>query len=331
MKKNKILIILIIFFIVFLISITIYKSIYRDNSSNNRSSKPSMPLQEIKLLNNKKELVYDTVLDEEKYKDYIIEEIVEVIPYSYLTDEKSITGEIYLDKNNLLHISNEIDKEDKIISDIKFKTLYLLDSNDYNGIYIYLISLTNKLYYFALHDNELKDMDIKPISTRYPVMNFTNISYENDISPSGSTLFVLEQDGNIYEIASDTRYHENIKLLFDSLLVYDDNTVANIYAKVYRNSEGKEFKAKYLLNAEASDFIRMPTMIMITEDNEVVFISQVDYNYEYIYYSKLKDIKYESNYPFTSSKLNLTFENNNSLEFSAYCSLWYCPNELKLD
>ena len=330
MKKNNILVILIILIVIFIGFLSYYKFSNKKEESNINVEESK--LINLELINVKKDLKYDLILDEEKYRDNIITKVELTEDYNFFHDEKSINGSVYIDQDGLLHIKNEVDKDDKIISNVKFKTLYSPRTEDYDGIYIYLISNTNNLYYMALKENNLTNVVVEKIETKYPVLNFTDISYNNDISPSGNTLFVLEQDGNIYEVASGLRYHENIKLIFDNIMVYEDNTISNVYGEMLEDENGNYFKIKYIFNSNGEDaYLEHYAIIIITEDDRLISIPHNDYShYAYLDSYKVKSVKFDQKYPFQLGKLEIQLEDNAVFEFKAKCSIWYCPNELDL-
>lgn len=321
--KKYILFFIIIILIIFIIILTLYKFKKSDNNEINDDIIYSTYYPS----NSKKDLKYDDILDEEVYADYI-EEPMTSVNYTIINDLKSITGKIYIDKNNDLHITDDIEDIDKVISELKFKDLKPLESDTYNALYIYLISNDNKLYYMMLDSNNIYDAAVYEIEMNKPVLSFSDISYDNDVSPSASTLFVLCDDGNIYEVASRLRYHNNIKLVFGSVMVYEDNTMSNIYGKMFEDKNGNYYKIKYIFNAlESDNFLDKPVGIIITEDNQLI-VSILDEEYRRINVAnkKLKNIEFDKKAPFVTGKLKLEFEGGKKMEFDANCSVYYCIN-----
>ena len=321
--KKYILLFIIIILIVFIVILTLYKF---KNSDNNEIN-DDIIYSTFYPVNTKKDLKYDYMLDEEVYADYIEKPMISM-DFSIINNLKSITGKIYIDKNNELHITDDLESIDKVISELKFKDLKPLESDEYGALYVYLISNDNKLYYLMLDTNNIYDAAVYEIEMNKPVLRFSNISYDNDVSPSSSTLFVLCSDGNIYEVTSKLRYHNNIKLVFGRVMVYEDNTMSNIYGKMFEDNNGNYYKIKYIFNALASDaFLDKPVGIIITEDNQLI-VSIIDEYYRRINVAnkKIKNIEFDKKSPFVTGKLKLEFEGGKKMEFDANCSVYYCIN-----
>lgn len=321
--KKYILLFIIIILIVFIVILTLYKF---KNSDNNEIN-DDIIYSTFYPVNTKKDLKYDYMLDEEVYADYIEKPMISM-DFSIINNLKSITGKIYIDKNNELHITDDLESIDKVISELKFKDLKPLESDEYGALYVYLISNDNKLYYLMLDTNNIYDAAVYEIEMNKPVLSFSNISYDNDVSPSSSTLFVLCSDGNIYEVTSKLRYHNNIKLVFGRVMVYEDNTMSNIYGKMFEDNNGNYYKIKYIFNALASDaFLDKPVGIIITEDNQLI-VSIIDEYYRRINVAnkKIKNIEFDKKSPFVTGKLKLEFEGGKKMEFDANCSVYYCIN-----
>ena len=330
MKKNNIVLIVLIFLlIIFIGGLTYYKFNNEKDNNQNKDTQDGQKLDIIEINNKKSGLEYSDNLDKEKYKNYVITDVLKECAYTFYDDNKSIIGKVYIDKDGNLYITNDLDYDIKKISDIKFKTLYTNNVDTYDGIYLWLISEDNKLYYIALTSNNIKNIKIERIYTKYDVLNFTNLTFDIDYGPSINSIMVVESDGNIYDISSGLRYKEDIQYLFDQVIVYGDKTMSNIYGNMIEE-KNNNYKIKYIFRTSPNDFLRFNTITLITEDNDVIFISPGVANHMYRYYSKVKNISYGAKFPFMKSKLKLTFENNDNLEFDAYCSAYYCINKFNI-
>ena len=326
-NKNKFLICIIFLIILFIAALTLYT--FSDERNKENIEKNASNLIYVEAINEKKDLLYDNTLDKDTYKDNIITEIKKSIDYTFFNNKKSIIGKIYIDDNGYLFITDELNYDKRKISDIKFKTLYWDGINIYSSIYILLISQTNDLYYLKVDSNNIKTVKVYEVPTKYKVLNFVDINFDNDMLPSKSTLFVLEADGNIYEVNSGIRYKKNIKVLFDSIIVFDDNTVANAYGKMLEDKNGNYYKIKYAFNVKGDkEYHNYDFIMIVTEDNKAISILREDnYRYSYEDLFKIKNIAFDKKNPFVTGKLKISFDNNSEFIFDAMCSTYYCINE----
>ena len=324
--KNGLLIAIIALIVIGVVGLTLYKGKILDKITTN----DKLIFTAYQPSNKKANLKWPDEKDEVLYKDSIITTDVKEVEYTFYDKIKSIIGKIYIDNNNLLHITDDNDYRDKVTSTVKFKTMKTRESRDmYDSIYVYLISTDNKLYVLILKSNNIYEYQISEITTKRQVLNFTNLSYDNDMYPSGNTLFVLENDGNIYDIFSGNRYMENVKFIFDTIAVYNDNTISNIYGNMFENKDGKNYKIKYVFDTSASnELIGEDAIIIITEDNELIVINE--YKKFSVANLKVKSVKFDKNMPFISGKIVLELENGKEIKLNGSCSLYYCTNEFDM-
>ena len=324
--KKKILIFIIIVLVIFISFLSIYK-FNGDNSVVNTD----LAFTTLNPKNKKIDLKYDYELDEEKYKEYILDD-VKTINFTMYRNDKSVEGRIYIDNEKKLHITDDLLNYDNTISNLKVKTIKADENDMFDAMYVYLITEDKKLFYMSLKSNNVYDAEIYEIFTNRPVLGFSDISYENDISPSSNTLFVLCDDGNIYEVSSGLRYHENIKLIFDNIMIYEDNTISNVYGGMFEDENGKYYKIKYIFNVAQSDtFLGKEVLIIITEDNEAIIALKPDRYMEiHVADTKVKTVEFEPKFPFVLGKLTLVFENGKRFELQANCSTYFCINEFDI-
>lgn len=328
MNKRKITIIIILI----LALITLALTIYAKKEKNIKPVEEHKFLYHNKLSNAKKDLIYSDTLDKDTYSNEIINEQRTNINYNFYDDKKSIVGKIYIDDDKYLNITNTNENDILRLPGIKFRTMYLKEVKYNDGIYLWLISEDNDLYCVSLTSNNIKETKLTKIDTKYKVLNFTNLNFDSDLLPSGNTLFVLEEDGNIYEITSGLRYTSEIKSIFDNILVFKDNTIANIYGNVFENKEGKLYKIKYVFNSKPSEVLKNhEALLIITDDNKLISaLYDEKLNYVHEFSKKIKSINFEKNVPFVNGKLIITFEDDYNLEFDAYCSAYYCINKFNI-
>lgn len=327
-NKRNILIIFLIIIIVFAIILTSQLTLRKFKSKNLNTD---ISFETYDLYKPNKNIKYDDKRDIELYKDYIITEDVKRYEYTLFDSEKSVVGTIYIDDNGYLHVSSENDYDDIIVSKTKFRTMLANPKSfEYDNILIYLISEDNKLHYLKLSDSDIRKSIIGDIYTRWPVKNFTTISYNNDIEPSGNTLFVLEEDNNIFEVVSRYRYIPNVKFIFDHIMVFEDNTIANVYGAIFEDKYGSYYKIKYIFNTTSNDKLTTQDFIVvITETNELILISDSE-GFEKIHVanSKVKNVEFNKNVPFIPGELVIELESGDKINFTGSCSSYFCVNEL---
>ena len=325
--KNK-LIYVIIFLFVILIGITIYKYKVYDKNEKKHYFIPMMPSNmrspRVKVTSNVKEEEKDKIL----YKEYIITDDLKEIEYTYIVNnDESITGKIYIDDNKNLYITDIVNKKIYKPSDYKFKTLHKRE-NDYNEVNVYLISEDNNLFLLTLSSSEIKTSKVKPIFESKKVYNFVNLSYKSDIYKNGSSLFVLADDGNIYDVKTEIRYNSDIISMYDKFYVLKDKTMIDMWGRTYVDSNKNPYKIKYVFSATKNKIIDKETIMIITSDNKLLYIIYGDNNV-HEFNKKIKDVKFDGNKIARKSKLKIIFENDYKIEFDAACNKYFCINEIE--
>ena len=319
-KKNIILLSLLVILVAFIIFITVYK--FKFSSKNKEKYYFTWTSVERKKENN----YSNDNLDKDKYDDYIIKENNLKIEYTFFDSENSIKGQVYIGTDKYLYISDI--NRDLIYraSTNKFRTMYTKSIHYDEGIYIYLISEDNKLYSLELTSNDITKAALNQINTSMEVMNFVDLEFLKDINDTPNTLFVLANDGNIYDIASKIRYNENIKILYNNLYVFNDNTMTNEYGKILESSDNTPYKIKYIFQTyDDNKFSGKNTKIIITEDNKLLYIeNEIDYVYQFN--KSVKDINFNVYYPYIKGNLKLTFDDDSFVELSAECNQYFCVN-----
>ena len=245
--------------------------------------------------------------DKEYYKYYVINGL----DTSFSTSDGK---EIRIDDNKQLYVNDK-----KIDTDVKFKTLYdkIIKTSD-GAEYVFLISTNGELY--AL---KLDSLLLPKISTKKKVTNFTDAKYDGDTNNTKvrNYVFVLEEDGNFYEVFSNMRYDENIKMINNAILVYNDNTVTNLNGFVFQDKNGNVYKIKYAFLAEDKEDGNVT--YILTDDNKLVFGYEKEY-YMMIYElnTGVSNIEYNKN----TLELKIKTSNEDIVINKAKCVNNYCPN-----
>lgn len=323
MKKNITLGVIAIF-VVFFVLITINKINY---NLNEKKDENFYKYTEIK--NRKRNLVnndINDINDVEVYSDKIIYDKNLLINYNYFCEDQSITGKIFIDNNNYLYITSINENRIKKVSTEKFKTMYVKDY-EYEGIYVYLISKDDKLYILSLENNNIDEVKIEEISLNYKVKNFVDIEFKHDMFVPGNTLFILCDNDKIYDIGSATRYSEDVVSIFNSIYVYDDKTMSNVYGQMLEDKGENYYKIKYVFfTITDSNIVDKEKVVIITEDDKFLYVDN-DLIYVYEFSEKVDSIKFDTNYPYVDGNLHISFKNGYNVDLVARCSEYYCVNE----
>lgn len=279
------------------------------------------------LKDNYENLLQTDMLDKDTYKDNIIMENILTTEYNYFHNSKSITGTIYIGENKSLYITDINENLTYEVSTIKFRTMYTKKYNYEDGLYVFLISEDNKLYFMELTDNDIKKAVVKEAYTSLKVINFVDLDFKGDIYKTANTLLVLSTDGNIYDATSGIRYDKTIKMLYNNIYAFSDNSIVNLWGKMYKDTNGKKYKLKYIfLTYDDNDFSGKNTILIITDDNKLLYLDD-NFNRVYEFNVKVKDVMFNLNHPYLKGNLSITFEDDSYLNLNASCNEYYCVNE----
>ncbi len=325
--KNK-LIYVIIFLFVILIGITIYKYKVYDKNEKKHYFIPMMPSNmrspRVKVTSNVKE----EEKDKDTYKDLIIKENILEIEYTYIDNNKSITGKIYIDDNKNLYITDIVNKKIYKPSNVKFKTMFKKDYQ-YKNIYIYLISEDNNLYFLQLTNNDINKTSVTQIFMPGKIYNFTKLEYTLDAFPNSNSLFVLADDDNVYDVATLIRYNKNILSMFDDFYVYDDNTITDVYGNVIVDKDNNLYKIKYaFVTFDNNTFSGSNTKLIITDNNDLIY-EKDNAQVMGLFNKKVKDISFDEKVVGKAGKLIITFKDNYKIKLDAACNKYFCINEIE--
>ena len=315
MKKKNGLLIVLIAMVILLIFVIVYVIINKNNTTDTEIIGFKKNTTSLHVINRKKHLEEENIIDKDVYQKNIITNI--------LTDFSYNNGNVVININE----NNELVINDKIVfNDLKFKTLY--DKIIFNGDkeYLFLISNDNKLYNLSLTEINI-DNNIFPLTelvTEGNVLNFVDINFDSDSDKTNNLIFILLDNGKIYEAFSGLRYNSKIKLLFDNILVYQDKTISNVSGYIFKDENNNEYKIKYaFMTKENNDDV----ILIITEDNKMFFgyVKEQLFNY-YVKKMVVKDILYDNNNYMSKGLLKVYYEDDSVEEYEAICSKNYCVN-----
>ena len=248
--------------------------------------------------------------------------------YTYIDNNKSITGKIYIDDNKNLYITDVVNKKVYKPSNVKFKTMFKKDY-PYNNIYIYLISEDNNLYFLQLNDNDINKTSVKQIFMPGKIYNFTKLEYTLDAFPNSNSLFVLADDDNVYDVATLIRYNKNILSMFDDFYVYDDNTITDVYGNVIVDKDNNLYKIKYaFVTFDNNTFSGSNTKLIITDNNDLIY-EKDNAQVMGLFNKKVKDISFDEKVVGKAGKLIITFKDNYKIKLDAACNKYFCINEIE--
>lgn len=264
----------------------------------------------------------------EKYSDYIINEELLSVDYNFLHEDESITGTIYIGEDKGLYITDaNINKIHKI-SNEKFKTMYISDYFYKDKLFVFLISEKNKVYNVLLYGNDISQTRLYKYSLNDEFTNFVDIEFEHDIYDLAIPIFALTKDDKIIDINSGLKYDESVVALYNNIYVYDDKTMTDVYGKIIEDEDGKAYKIKYIFNVyDSNGFIKDENQfIIVTEDYRLIYCN-LEMTKVYEFDKKVKDIKYDKYYPYIDGKLEIIFEDDYKVDFTARCNQYFCINE----
>lgn len=178
----------------------------------------------------------------------------------------------------------------------------------------------------SLDKIENSDIFLTKVVTNSNVLNFVNINYNSDLDNTQNLVFVLLDNGNIYEAFSDLRYNPNFKIIFDNVMVYPDKSMSNVSGYIFKDSNGNDYKIKYIITTKEKGIDDV--IIIITEDNKFIF-GYVKEQLQIIYEktSKVTNVVCDTASPFTEGNLKVYFEDKHIEFYKASCSKYFCINK----
>ena len=139
---------------------------------------------------------------------------------------------------------------------------------------------------------------------------------------------MLSEDGKIYDINTGLIYDERTISLYNQIYVYHNKTMTNDIGHLITNNKGELYKIKYIFTTQSNNemFKDITPIIMVTENNEFLYFDN-EMMYVYEFDKKVKNVKFDQYYPYIDGKLNITFEDDYKVEFTARCNEYYCINK----
>lgn len=245
--------------------------------------------------------------------------------YDYYIDKK-ISGKIYISSDKFLYISNDEIKQDHVISDIKFKSIYPSSYIYQKSIRFYAISEENSLYLISLSDNDINSIKLEKLSGYYT--NFVDVETKQDKYKSDDLIFALGKGKYIYNVTNGMLYLPTTISLYNKIYVYEDNTMTNREGKLIADGNGNPYKIKYIFNVVVEDiFIENTSYIVVTEDNKFLYFNE-DMTEVYESNRKIDNIEFTKYDPYISGLLTLTLDMNSKNYFGVQCNEYYCVNDI---
>ena len=206
--------------------------------------------------------------------------------------------------------------------------MYVKDYEFIDGVYVYLLSEQGKAYILSLESNDVRNAYLNDYRYDVKFTNFVEIDLNKDIHDAANTLFALTEDGKIYDINTGLRYDERTISLYNQIYVYHNKTMTNDMGHIIMNNNGELYKIKYVFRIQSNNemFKEVTPIIMITEDDRFVYFDN-EMMYVYEFDKKVKDIKYDQYYPYIDGKLEIVFEDDYKVEFTARCNEYFCINK----
>ena len=318
--KKKLCILGIVVILIFVLSISIYKFKSSGSNSNKIHYFKYNSINEQYSSDNK-------FYDFEGNKKYIINEKITSIDYSYYHEGNVVSGQIYIGEDKYLYITDSYKNDFCIVSAVKFKTMYVKDSEFNYGVFVYLISEDNELYLMMLKSNDIRDVMISRHNGNMRYTNFTSARITYDKYEDYNAVFALATDGYMYDVNSGLLYDSNRIALYNSLYVQSDRTMTNMAGNIIKSKDNVNYKIKYIFDTyENNKFIDDNKIIIVTEDNKFIYF---DDNMENVYEfsKKVSNVDFDVYYPYVEGNLKVTFEDGYNVSFKASCNQYFCVND----
>ena len=307
--------ILIIVILLFLILLTVFKfKIYPNLKANVGIFNKANFNDYIYEKNSTDEDEYSSLVPE--YKRIIIFEITNLDDNNKKT---KIKLEIKDDKKVYVTINNDTKK----LSDTSFLSL-LWYQEGYSVAKIYLLDVDNNIYLLENISENINDISINKIDTLMNIKNFTKAKIKTDIYLTSDLLFLLNNDGNFYNLSNNLRYDKDIISLYDLFYVMPNNEIVTKDNKSIV-IDNEKIKIRYCFLVYSNNFVAKNSKIIITTDDRLVYY---DFDKKEYYYldAKVKELSFKEYIPYIKSNLKIWFDNGKKVEFTAACNQYFCVN-----
>lgn len=252
------------------------------------------------------------------YKENIITDIVTEIEYSVVSGNDVLYGKFFIGTDKKLYITNKLSDKKYLVLDKKMKTLYL-DKKGINNSYVYGLTEEGIIYYVGLFDANISSLFVEEIPTPSSVSNFTNLNINSFIGDA-SGIVVLLDDEKMYYTKGMIGYSDSILNVLDNYIVYPDGIITNIYGNALVDSNNNLYVAKNIIlaNEPIKELKYNPTLIIITEDNRLIYL--IDDTKTFEYGLKVNFVVLDDN-----NNIKIIFEDSSELVFSGYYNQKYYP------
>ena len=178
----------------------------------------------------------------------------------------------------------------------------------------------------SLETNDITKSEVISLDDEEEYTNFVNLRFKEDLFPSGNTIFLLDKNGNIYELYSGFRYKTDIISLYSKMYVFSDKTITNYFGMLAQDKNGDSYTIKYIFDTyQNNEFIPDNKIIVVTEDNRFIYFDD-DMETVYEFSKKVKDVNIDVNYPYKEGNLKITFEDGYNVDLKASCNQYFCVN-----
>jgi len=312
-KINLVLIILIIIIVTFLLILSFYKFGIKNNNKDQNDEKYGIFDVGMEI-----EYLYDINYLEE-YKNNILTDIVKEVEYSMIFEDNLLYGKVYIGQNNKLYIYDELYKKSYLVLDKNVKTIYSNAENS-NFCSVFAITTNGELYYISLTQPLISSLVVEKIDIPNKVVNFTNINLNYFVGTSLNSVVVLTNDGFMYDSLTLTRYNPNTLNVINKYIVYETNYISNINRKFLVNSKNEKYKVKVIAmsNEPIKDLKNHPNIIIITEDDKLIYLADDNKVYEYI--KKIKLVGSNDN-----NLIVVVFEDDKYITFEGFYNSKFYP------
>lgn len=266
MKKNKIVLLILIFIIVaFILCLTIYVF------SGSNSKKFNWYNYNIFTKASMEKTNYDRknkIINKENI-NYFLGNYFEY-EKSLTIDNKTLNLKIYIDNDSKLIIMDKDTSKTKQISDKLFYSLYFINMGDADYIIFYAIGLNARVYQISLLSADIDDIYIEEIDGYNDVSDFISSEPIKLYDYTSLETYVFNKD-KIVEIISGVTYENGIYNINDKYFVDDDGYIYD--SEGYRINNYK-LKAYFKIVKPVTSFPDNPDIVLITDTDELIYVSR---------------------------------------------------------
>lgn len=252
----------------------------------------------------------------DKYKDKIINDNTQIIEYSLFKGNSALYGNIIIDTDNKLYITDDIINKKYLLFNYDVKTIITNEINARSMFNFYVITTLGDLYKISILDTNLSSNSsilVNKLNLPERVTNFTSLCIKSLINDYCDGVTVIGESGKIYHSDTMTEYEESTINVFGKYIVYADRTITDFNKKLLKNSEGNNYIVKKIIATdEVITYLGEETsVIIITDDNNLIYLNR-DGN-TIVYSKKVLNILELDNYT-----CDISFEDNSHIKFKYF-------------